>query len=100
MEDKRATDYEPGELPVPLGSLVWYESNGFEAGVYVIIERVDPINHPLISKASTDELEGVYPDGAAYHLWPTWIRRKFGNRHHAPLWVRRTSFSVEERADG
>lgn len=98
MEDK-VTDYEDGESPVPMGSIVHYGSNGFPAGNYEIIEHAEPANHPFIPEGSPVELDRIYPDGTAYHLWPVWIEKKFGNRHHSAIWVRRTSFTVKDRAE-
>lgn len=89
------TDYKPGDSPVPVGTVVCYKYQD-EAGTYTVLEHDDPAQHPYHSVIDAE----TYPDGVGYYLWPSNAPRKFGNRHLAIGWVRRTSFTiVEERED-
>lgn len=86
MDDVK-TDYQPGDTPVPVGTVVAYEGRR-----YTVEEHGDPENHPWPPPGT--DFTVAYPDGTAYVLWPVGVARKFGNRHLSRVWVRRTSFSL------
>lgn len=77
------SDYQPGDLPVPVGTTVSYRGRQ-----YIVEEHLSPENKP------GGHLAVAYPDKTAYILWPVGVARKFGNGNLFVLWVRRTSFSI------
>lgn len=89
------TDYTPGDKPIPIGEIVLYAPDDSPiAGRYKVTDWDNPQEHPMPPPGLS--LEEVYPDGAAYALWPEGVPRKFGFRHLSVSWVRRTSL---RRAD-
>lgn len=86
-----AADYKPGDPPLPVGALVKYQDS--PGTLFKIIEHLDPQAHPL---RSPQETKGAYADGVAYTLWPSDSDVRFGNRHEAHYWVRRSSLSLVE----
>lgn len=80
------TDYEYGQLPVPVGSYVNYNGT-----VYEVIGHQNPEDHPY---HGGDFRDLAYLDGVAYALWPMGLAQKFGNRASSFNYVRRTSFTV------
>jgi hypothetical protein len=57
-------DYQPGDRPVPTGSVVRYENRKYE-----VIEHRKPTSHPRLPPGKY-KLSEVYPDDVAYVLWP------------------------------
>lgn len=72
---------------VAVGTRVLYHGR-----VHVVRGHDDPAQHP--DKRVREVAAENYPDGTGYELWPEDVSFKFGNRHLATYFVRRTSFTV------
>lgn len=84
------TDYQPGDAPLPPGTVVRYEGTDYEIDYYQ-----DPKLHPHAPAAPlSPRLDKAYPDGVAYFLWPVGVARKMDNGMFVRHYVRRTSLSV------
>lgn len=95
-----ASDYTAGDPPVPIGSVVRYETDQRPYVYWTIQDHMDPAKHPKPPPPElTMTLEVAYPDGVAYYLWPVGVKLKFGNRDAAVGWVRRERFTVVQRKD-
>lgn len=84
------SDYTPGDMPVPIGSLVEYED---KPGLCKILDHSDPNDHPHRNSLPND-LSPYYPDGVAYTLWMADVPVGMDNSWAGTWWVRRGSFTV------
>jgi len=85
------TDYQPGDAPVPVGTWVFYQGSR-TPGVYRVVSHMNPALYPDFgARFSRSE---IYPDGAAYELWPVGVPVKPDNGYLGVLWARRTSFRI------
>lgn len=91
------TDYKPGDEPVPVGTLVFYQGS-LKPGVYEVILHVPASDRPAPPPPLTRE--EVYPDGVAYSLWPVGVANKRGNGHLGINAARRTSFRININLEG
>jgi hypothetical protein len=83
MSNEHLTDYQPGDAPLPVGTVVEYRGRAFD-----VTEHEAP-------REGTPDPEVNYPDGVAYVLWPVGVERKFGNRGQSFSQVRRRSLRVK-----
>jgi hypothetical protein len=96
MTTDKTTDYAEGDDPVPVGTTVEYFGS-LSPGRYTVTAHTEPTAHPFQPQ---EALEGAYPDGVAYELWPVGVPHKLGNIHLSANFVRRTSFRVDPTKDG
>jgi len=97
------TDYTPGDPPVPVGTIVEYQSRYHRHTTrFEIIDHQDLQDHPHPPPPHLGvTLADAYPDGVAYHLHPADMPKKLDVA--TVKWVRRERFKVvkgeESRAD-
>lgn len=85
---------------VPLETRVRYHGSlDYWHGDYHIVGHRDPHEREDVTSQLTEsEIEGYWPGGVAYDLWPVDLPRKFGLRDRAVYFVRRESFTILEDA--
>jgi hypothetical protein len=91
------TDYQEGDPPVPIGTVVEYFGS-LRPGHYWVDAHSEPINVPgLANWPAVSPM--FFPDGTAYVLWPVGVPRTFRYQDRRVVNARRTSLRVVGEPD-